>query len=203
MIAAKFVLYFLLVLMFLIDVWLLIMNIEYWVCAFIWHQPPYVGSNMKLRRAVVNELKQHYPNAQKICEIGAGYGVLARQISKDAARDVLALENMPFSAFICWLRGCRWRGRYRTKWCDAIDFLKHTDMHFDVAVAYMGPTFTPRLNDCKKCFDVLVSLDFELPGGRPVRVVDGIRGHTVYNGKKYPHRLFIYEFKHKKQKEKK
>ena len=203
MVTVKFILWFFVGLLCVVNVWLLIMNVEYLFCAFIRHQPPYVVSHKRLRRAVVKELQKNYPNARRVCEIGAGYGTLARQISKDAGRDVLALENMPFSALVCWVRGFIWPGRYKTKWCDAIDFLKNTDQHFDAAVAYLGPMFISRLMDCAGRFDVLLSLDFELPGMRATRVIDGIGGYTIYNRKKYPHRVYIYEFKNKKQREKK
>ena len=41
--------------------------------------------------------------------------------------------------------------------------------------------------------DVNEHLDFEIEKMRPTRVIDLGYGYTLYNHKKYPHRVFVYE----------
>ena len=68
-------------------------------------------------------------------------------------------------------------------------------MKFDVAIAYLGPTATPMIQKYKDKIKVLISLDFEIKNLKPKHVIDMGHGYTIYKRIKYPHRLFIYEFK--------
>lgn len=187
---------FLYVLVFLfagLDIFLFFKNMEYAYCAFIRRQPPFVPSNKYLRRAVAHVINEKYPDAKVVCEIGSGFGGLSRYIARRCACCVVALENMPFSAFVSCVGDLFCRG-VRTIRCDAFEYMKNTDKHFDVAVAYLGPKLTPMLLDCQNRFGVLITLDFEIVGTSPKYVIDVGHGVTRYNGALYPHRLFVYEF---------
>ena len=184
-----FFIYALLIAVGVFDVYML----EYFYCAVIRHQPPNVSTTRHLRQYVVNEIISNYPDAKKICELGSGFGGLARVIARNTKADVYALENMPFVAFVSKiidiLSGCK---KNHTIWTDAFEYLKNE--HFDVVVAYLGPTVTPKIYEHKDKIGILISLDFEIKGIKPKHVVNTISGYTIYNHVKYPHRLFIYEF---------
>lgn len=177
-----------------LDIFLFFKNAEYAYCAFISHQPPFVPSNKYLRRAASDVICNYYPDTKLVCEIGSGFGGLARFVARRCNCDVIALENMPFSACVSWC--CDFFCRHsRTIRCDALAYMKNTDKHFDIAVAYLGPKLTPVLSEYKDKFSVLITLDFEIPEIRPTRIIDVGHGMTRYNGVLYPHRLFVYEFR--------
>lgn len=171
-------------------------NIEFIYCAYIMRQPPLVASPEYMRQKVVQLIISRYQNAKNICELGTGFGGLARMIARKTKANVYALENMFFSAFVSktsdYLFGCK---NNHTICCNIFDYLETTDKHFDVAVAYLGPTVTPMIYKYKNKIDVLISLDFEISGLEPKYVIDIGCGYTWYKGIIYPHRLFIYEFK--------
>ncbi len=192
MIVIKFILYMCVALVALVDLVLLIKLIEYGWCVLIRHQAPFVPSNRYLRAAVVHELKTYYPHARRILEIGSGYGGLTRYITRHTGAMAVGVENMPMSAFLSTMADWTCPGA-RTVWADAFQYMKSGEK-FDIAMAYLGPKLTPRLADFRSCFDVLILMDFQLHGVRPVRVVDLNCGCVRYGGKKYPHRLYIYEF---------
>ena len=177
------------------DIFLLIKLLEFIYCANIRHQPPFVASGKLSRKSVIQQITTKYPNAKNICEIGSGFGGLARTIARGTNANVYALENMPFTAFVSKtldkLTHCK---NNTTVWCDAFKFLAETDKKFDIAIAYMGPTATPMLTKYKTKIKVLISLDFEIPNLPPVFVLNTEPGYTIYNKRKYPHRLFIYDF---------
>ena len=180
--------------MIIMDVYLAFRFIEYAWCSGVKHQPPLVFSTKKMRMAVVEQIKLYCQNAKNICEIGSGFGGLARMIAKNTNADVYALENMPFSAAVsnvCDILFCK---NNKTVWCDAFKFLDNTDKQFDVAVAFLGPKMTPQMQKYANKIDVFISLDFEIPNVTPMRVVEISDGYTKYNNKIYPHRLFIYKF---------
>ena len=191
-----FVAYFLLVVFCLVDLFLIIKFIEFVYCANIRFQPPLVSSTRKLRQYVINQIRTNYPNAKTICEIGSGFGGLARVIARNTDANVYALENMPFSALVSKILDlasyCKGN---KTIWCDAFKYLDNTPQKFDVAVAFLGPTLTPKIYKYKNKIDVLISLDFEIPKLKPKYVLDIGHGCTVYKKIEYPHKLFIYEFK--------
>lgn len=118
--------------------------LEYFYCAVIRHQPPNVSTTRHLRQYVVNEIISNYPDAKKICELGSGFGGLARVIARNTKADVYALENMPFAAFVSKiidiLSGCK---KNHTIWTDVFEYLKNE--HFDVVVAYLSSTVTPKI----------------------------------------------------------
>lgn len=187
--------YTLLVVVILVDIFLAVKFCEYVYCANIRHQPPMVASNRILRRTVINEIKSHYPHAKTICEIGSGFGGLARTVARNTRANVYALENMPFSAFVSktvdTLSLCK---NNKTVWCDAFEYLNNTDKKFDVAIAFLGPTLTPKLKKYTNKIRVLISLDFAIPTLSPTRIIEIGRGYTIYKKVKYPHRLFVYTF---------
>lgn len=186
--------YLLVLVLVVVDIWLGIKFIEYVYCANVRHQPPFVPANKKMRHVVISEILSHYGNAATVCEIGAGHGGLARYIARHCNVRVVALENMPFAASVSKVLGILSWGRCQTVWCDAFEWLDKVPEPIDVAVAYLGPNLTPRLSKYGDKIKVLLSLDFEIPNMRPVRIIDVYDGYTIYGGKKYPHRLFVYEF---------
>lgn len=178
----------------LLDLWLAIGWLEYFVCAVILRQPPFVACTRKMCRVVSDQILTYYPDAKTVCEIGSGHGGLARHIARRAGVRVDAVENMPFSVFVSRVSCALFGWRCRTIWADAFEWLARPGVSYDIGVAYLGPTLTPRLAKYKKKFRVFISLDFELPGLVPVRVIDMGAGYTRYKNKMYPHRLFVYEF---------
>ncbi len=186
----------LLIFIFVFDVYLGIKFFEYVYCANIKHQPPLVASNARLRQHTLEQIMKHYPKSKNICEIGSGFGGLARAVAKRTKANVYALENMPFSAFVSktcdLLFGCQ---NNHSVWCDAFKYLDKTNKNFDVAIAYLGPIITPKIQQYKNKIRVLISLDFEIKDPKPVRVIDLSKyGYVIYKRVKYPHKLFIYEF---------
>ena len=186
-------LYSLVVFLIVLYIFLAIKFVEYIYCVHVKNQPPLVGSSRDLHRLVVNQIKTYYDNAKNICEIGSGFGGLARDIANNTAADVWALENMPFTAGVSKFFDFITGARSKTIWCDAFDWLNKTDKKIDVAVAYLGPSFTKKLLKYKRKIRVIISLDFEIKGKKPTRVIDLGHGYTLYNHKKYPHRVFVYE----------
>ena len=191
-----FFVYTLLAVAIIFDLYLGIKVFEYVYCASIRHQPPLVASNKYERKLVIEQIKNKYPKAKNICEIGSGFGGLARAVARNTGANVYALENMPFSAFVSKttdrLSFCK---NNTTIWCNAFQYLDNTNIKFDIAIAYLGPTSTPKIEKYKNKLKVLISLDFAIQGLKPKYIIDAGRGYTVYNRIKYPHRLFIYEFK--------
>ncbi len=176
-----------------IDVYFFIKITEYLYCAIILKQPPFVPSSRYLRYALVKEIHKRYSNCRVACDIGSGYGGLARFVARQCGCRVVALENMPFSAVVSWLNNA-FCPSVRTVYRDAFKYLANTDEIFDVGIAYLGPDYVSQLLRYKKRFRVLITLDFEIPEMRPVRIIDVGHGMTRYNGVLYPHRLFVYEF---------
>lgn len=180
------------VFLFVVGFWFWLL--EYLWCAFIKHQAPCVASSRNLKRETVRVIRQYYPDAKHIIEIGSGHGGLSRYVARRVDAAVIGVENMPFAAMIskigdwfCWARS-------KTIWADAFDYLDNTDKIFDVAIAYLGPKLTPQLKKYNKKIKVLIAMDFEIQKLKPARVID-LNGSITYGDKKYPHRLFIYEFK--------
>lgn len=186
----------LLIVVLIFDIYLGVKFFEYVYCSHIKHQPPLVASPSCLRRATVEQIVKYYNKSKNICEIGSGFGGLARVIAMQTKANVYALENMPFSAFISKISDLLSRCKNNhTIWCDAFEYLDKTNKKFDVAVAYLGPTAIPKIQQYKNKIRVLISLDFEIKGLTPVRVIDlSKNGYILYNRVKYPHRLFVYNF---------
>ena len=157
-------------------------------------QPPCVSSEKCERRAVVEQIKSCYPYANNIIEIGCGYGGLARYVARKTDAHVVGVENMPFCVFVARI-GNLFCKKSKTVWVDAFEYLNKTDIKFDVAIAYLGPKYTPKLKKYRRKISVLISMDFEIGNEKPVRIIDLTQcGYTIYNGQKYPHKLFVYEF---------
>ena len=168
--------------------------IEQAYTVFFRRQVPFVPSNGKLRKLVIREIKNNYQNAKLICEVGSGFGGFARSVARNTNAKVFALENMPykvlFSKILDWLSGCN----NKTIWCDAYKYLGDTKQKFDIAVAYLTPADVTRLLKYKNKIKVLISLDFEIDNMQPNKIISGAYGYTYLNGKKYPHKAYVYEF---------
>ena len=176
----------------IIEIYALIYIIEYLVAILIHHQPPYVATSKNSRQKLMQYINTKYPNAENICEVGSGYGRLARYIGKHTNANVIALENMPISAFISKIADL-FQTKSKTIKCDAFEYLKNTDKKFDIAVAYLSPHHATKLFKLKNKFMVLISLDFEVANQKPTEIIDLGPGYTLLNHKKYPHKMFIYE----------
>ena len=177
----------------LIESFVLCYLVEYVYAAFIKKQVPFSPSHPQSRTAIVQQIKTFYPDAVSVVDIGAGYGGLARYVAKKLNTDVLALENMPWCAFVSRILGVFAGGRVKTIYCDAFDFLNKYQDRFDVAIAYLGPIDSKKLLKYKKKLKVLISITFEISELKPVRVIDLNCGGVLFNGVKYPHKLFVYE----------
>ncbi len=160
------------------------------------HQYPPVSCRARHGQVVADEIKKHYPNAKTAVDIGAGYGRLARAMTRVQGLKVIAIENMRFSIFVMrflnFLFGTR---QIKVVFADAFDYIKHSNKQFDIGVAYLGPVMNDRLKELTKKFKVIITLDVEIPGLKATRVVDVPGGgytHYHYVGK-FPHRLFVYE----------
>lgn len=179
-----------------LEIYWIVRCMEYARCAYQKKQVPFVASDRTLRRAVVREIASRYPNAKNICEIGSGYGGMARAIARRTGANVVALENMPFTYFVARVADFfTFARRVKTIKCDAFEFLGEYDGVFDVAVAYMGPGINDKLKPYMDKFRVLILLDVSLTDGGADYVVDLKHGFTRYGPLKYPHKLFIYENK--------
>ena len=174
------------------ELFALIYFIEYVVAVEVFHQPPFVPTTKRNQEQVVQYINKNYPNAKYICEVGSGYGRMARYIGKHTNAKVIALENMPISALISKTADLFQR-KSKTIKCDAFKYLNNTNKKFDIAIAYLSPTHTTELFKLKDKFDVLISLDFEVKNEKPDEIVDNGPGYTVYNRKKYPHKMYIYK----------
>ncbi|MBP3397794.1 MAG: hypothetical protein J6K82_02600 [Alphaproteobacteria bacterium] len=187
--------YFLMIVCALIVTYFMFLGLEYFYCVFFKHQVPFVSSSHRLRVAVAKQINDFYPDAKCAVEVGSGHGGLARYVARHTKLSVLALENMPFCIFMSRIGDLFCRAKSKTVWCDAFKFLDEYDGNIDIAIAYLGPKLTPMLKKYNKKIKVLIAMDFEIHDLVPVRVVDLKRGYVVYNGVKYPHKLFVYEFK--------
>lgn len=188
-------LYFLVVLLIVLDVYLFARHVTYVLCAFFWRQVPFMASNKKLRHAVAHQISQYYPNARTAVEIGCGYGGMARYVSRKCAVRTVGLENIWFTSVVARVCDFLSRADSKTIRCNAFEYMERDGEKFDIALAYMGPCFMSRIYDfCARRSRVLISLDFPVPGVQPTRQIDVSEGGTRYNGVVYPHRLYVYEF---------
>lgn len=177
-----------------LEFYLIFRLVEYWWCPIVKKQIPYVASDKKLRRAVAWYIQNHCPKAKTVCEIGAGYGWLARYVGRCCNVSVVALENMPFTYMLAKVFQIFPGGRWVSwVWCDAFDYLKKNKQKFDVGVAYLGPGVNDRLVDVLDRFGVLIVLDVPITGKKPFRVIELGGGFTRYGRLKFPHKLFIYK----------
>ena len=177
----------------LIELYVFIACGEYIWCIFH-NQIPFVHSSKYLRRAVVDEINENFPNATSACDIGAGYGGLAHCIARHCDMHVVALENMPFTITVARAINLISRPRIQIIKCDAFEYLKSSP-HFCIGVAYLGPTVNYRLAEYKNKFDAIITLDVPIENLNPTRVVNVGHGATRYGRHKFPHKLFIYDFR--------
>ncbi|MBP5364100.1 MAG: class I SAM-dependent methyltransferase [Alphaproteobacteria bacterium] len=157
-------------------------------------QIPCVSSSKYLRHALVKEIEKHFPTATSLCDIGAGYGGLARYVAKHSDMMVVALENMPFTITVARMMNFITRSRVKIIKCDAFKYLKSSP-RFDIGVAYLGPNVNPRLAEYKNQFDTIITFDVPIEKLKPTRIIDVGHGATPYGHKKYPHKLFVYDFR--------
>lgn len=180
-------------------IWVLINGIkllETILCVHLKKQPPFVPATEKVRKIVSDQINQYYTNAKSVVDIGSGYGFLTRHIAKNTNTNVIGLENMFFSALVAKILDKHCKGS-KTIWCNAFDYLGNTNKHFDIALAYLGPNIMPTLTKYSDKFDVLISVCFEIPTLKPVRIIDAGGGFTYYGKKrkKFSHRVFVYDFR--------
>lgn len=159
-------------------------------------QYPPVSCSIKHCRQIVDEITKRYPNARSVVDIGAGHGRLGRAVAHIRGVNVIAIENMRSSVFIMRILNCLCFARgIKVIHADAFEYIKKSRKHFDIGIAYLGPRMNARLMEIAKKFDVIITLDAEIPGVNATRIIDiSGGGHTCYPGVGiFPHRLFIYE----------
>lgn len=180
---------FLVLLMF----YVIVSRAEYMLC-ILHHQIPYVASSKYLRRTIVAEIQKHFPDATSVCDIGAGYGGLARYIARHTNMSVVALENMPFTITVARIMKFITHSHITIIKCDAFEYLK-TSPRFDIGVAYLGPSVNYRLAELKNNLDIIITFDVPIPKLKPARMINVGHGATRYGRQKFPHKLFVYDFR--------
>ena len=170
------ILYILTAVITIFVIYMFIESLELVIC-HIRRKIPLVPSTGRLRHAVINEIRTNFPDMRTVCEIGSGYGGLARKISRRCKMDVVGLENMPFAAIVSKIKDCITFSRNHTVWCDAFDYMRNHDK-FDIAVAYMGPGFNEDLYKYTDHFDVLITLVIPAANLTPPRIIPLPRGYT-------------------------
>lgn len=191
MLALEIFIYFLLGALIVYEIFL----VQQIYCSYFHKQVPLVPSSRNNRKFIIREIKENYKNAKYICEIGSGLGGLSRKIARNTNAKVIGIENMYLNVVVSKIFDFLSMTTSETVLCDAFEFLDKTKIHFDVAVAFMGPIETNFIAKYKNKIDVLISIDFELKNLKPNKVINTGAGYTLFNGKKYPHRLYIYNFK--------
>ena len=97
-------------------------------CSFIRRQVPFVPSDKILRGAVVHEINSCYKNASRVIEVGSRFGGLARYIARNTNANVVALENMIFSASVSkFLDFITFQKKSKTVWkiMKILDYIKN------------------------------------------------------------------------------
>lgn len=181
----------------LLIVYLTLFCFEYNVC-IARGKIPFVASRHIHRRAIANEINNHYSNMKTACDIGSGYGGMSRYIARRCKMNVVGLENMPMTALIAKIGDIFSHGRTKTIWCDAFKYLDTSD-GFDIGIAYLGPYTNNIIGKYRNKFRVIITLDVPIKSMHPTRTIALGHGHTTYgrigHTKKFPHKLFIYETK--------
>lgn len=177
----------------LLELYIFISSAEYIWCVF-YNQIPYVASSKHLRRALVTEIRKHFKDATSLCDIGAGYGGLARYVANNHDMSVVALENMPFTITMARIINFITRSNVQIIKCDAFEYLV-TAPKFDIGVAYLGPNVNYRLAKYTDKFNMLVTFDVPIEKLKPTRIINVGHGATSYGRHRYPHKLFIYDFR--------
>lgn len=191
---ANFIAYNLLIFIALIEISVFIYAFEYFVCIYIRRQIPFVPSNRRSHKLLAAEINKRYPNAKLICEIGSGYGTMARFLGRNTKANVIALENMPISVLISKTADL-FQNKSKTIKCDAFEYLDKTKQKIDIGVAYLSPIDSTKLLKYKGKIKTLITLDFAIVDKlEPTKTIHIGHGYTLYNHKKYPHKIFIYDF---------
>ena len=183
--------------LFIFIIFTTIQFVEYFYCIFVKKQVPLVASCKKLRRFTVNEIQKHYPDSKNIIELGSGFGGLTRYLARKTNKKVTGIENIAWYAFVSKILDIFCFKKNSTVHGDAFEYLEKTKEHFDIAIAYLGPRATQKIPEYKDKIDMFISLDFPVLNLKPTRTIDIGYGATIIGNKKYPHKLYIYEFKHK------
>lgn len=185
--------YILTIFLFGLVIYILVRDFEYIACVSR-SQIPFVSSTRVLRAAVVNEINKNYAYAKSVCDIGGGYGGLARYVARKCDVQVISLENMPFSYGVA--RGLDFLScaDSKTLFVDAFKYLDNKQVRFDIGIAYLGPSVNHILAQYISRFDALITLDVPIDGLKPTRIIDVGHGYTTYGIRhKFPHKLFVYE----------
>lgn len=135
-----------------------------------------------------------FSDMHSVCDIGSGYGGMARMISRRCKMSTVGLENMPFAALVSKTKDIITFSHNKTVWCDAFEYLAQSD-GFDIAVAYMGPGFNEYLYKYQDKFRVLITLVIPADNMIPTRIISLGHGHTRYGRHLYPHKLYVYDLR--------
>lgn len=188
----NFTVYSLLLLVITIELLAFVYIFEHVMCIYIYKQVPFVMTPKITQKLLVKEIQKHYSKAKLICEIGSGYGIMARFIAKKTGAKVIALENMPISAFFSKVADL-FQKNSKTIKCNAFDYLDKTKQTFDIGIAYLSPHDSNKLLKYKNKIKTLITLDFAIDNMTPTQIINVGHGYTYYNHKPYPHKIYIYK----------
>jgi len=186
--------YIFITLLFCVNIYFIIKFVEYVYCAFIIKQPPNVSTVKITKQKIVEQINTYYKMAKTVCDIGSGYGNLARFIAKNTNKKVVGIENVKFSVYVSKILNVFCGGNLKIIQHDAYDYFDKTEQIFDICIAYLGPQEVQKLIKYKHKMRVLICVDFKINSVKPTRIINAGHGYTLFNHKKYPHKLFIYEF---------
>ena len=187
-----FIVYFITFLIFITIVTCILNCFEYIFCVHIKKQAPFVPTCYRERKLLLKYIRENYPNAKTFCDVGSGWGGVARYIASKTNISVIGLENMPFSVMVSKILNIFCFGKIKTIKCDAFEYLKKTKNKFDILYTYLSPDKVSHLLKYKNKFKVLITADFEIPNIKPDKIIPLNHGYTLFNNKKYPHTLYIY-----------
>ena len=164
------------------------------VCVDIKNQIPFISSGWRMRRALIKEIKKHYPKYKTAVDIGAGDCGLARLVARRCNMHVSAIENMWLSLMLARMKNFIWRARnVELISADAFEYLRNTDKKYDIGIAYLGPGVNERLVDVAGRFRVIITLAIPISGVKPTRVLERVGGGTMYGKKWYVNNIYVYE----------
>lgn len=180
--------YICLLVIIIIDIFAFIWLIENIIGTLVKGQAPEIPSGRRLRKVVLDELKNY--SASSIVDLGSGFGGMAKSIAKyfpDA--QVYGIEFMPFAIIIsklsklfCHLKNLKFIHG------DVFKIINQSQ-GYDIGVVYLLTPQMKNVQKIRKKFKVLLVLDYPLPDIKPTLVREIFQEKIT----SFKHRLYIYE----------